>query len=353
MRRLSANERGKGCFAPATDHHGIAARTGNGDAAPPRNAVAVRTRSLRRGLRAEGRWRRSLRGRQILPPNRVDELFFPHPRSIWRPGRARTRHGRPAEWKIGLVIRARACCRRNWKRRPPTLLGRGKSLKGAVGPRLRDPHFFTRPATPSSARQGAIATIRGRPDWGAGRWSTQATPEGVEGAAAPRRDGRDVVVKASGVGYPDDLLLRPRVMAHGRRPARRLRVFWDVDAAPRHWPRACTAAAAIMSCGRSSACARPWCEKKKNLNKGRRGEPSSSWVVPHMAGPVRTVGVVAAYSGPSAAAGLRADLNKRTSTPTRICPVSLAGEVRAGHPSSVLRQPPAATARTRVERVLP
>jgi len=53
-----------------------------------------------------------------------------------------------------------------------------------------------------------------------------ATPEGVEGAAA-RAATADVVVKASGVGYADDLLL-DRVMAHAAPQA--LRVFWDVDA---------------------------------------------------------------------------------------------------------------------------
>jgi len=53
-----------------------------------------------------------------------------------------------------------------------------------------------------------------------------ATPGGVEEVAA-RAALADVVVKASGVGYADDLLL-DRVMAHAAPHA--LRVFWDVDA---------------------------------------------------------------------------------------------------------------------------
>ena len=53
-----------------------------------------------------------------------------------------------------------------------------------------------------------------------------ATPQGVEGAALAA-GAADVVIKASGVGYADDLLL-DRVMAHAAPQA--LRIFWDVDA---------------------------------------------------------------------------------------------------------------------------
>ncbi|MGR3480260.1 CgeB family protein [Salipiger marinus] len=53
-----------------------------------------------------------------------------------------------------------------------------------------------------------------------------ATPEGLE-TAARQAAAADIVVKASGVGYADDLLLE-RVMTHAAPHA--LRVFWDVDA---------------------------------------------------------------------------------------------------------------------------
>ena len=53
-----------------------------------------------------------------------------------------------------------------------------------------------------------------------------ATSDGVEDVAA-RAAAADVVVKASGVGYADDLLL-DRVMSHAAPHA--LRLFWDVDA---------------------------------------------------------------------------------------------------------------------------
>ncbi len=53
-----------------------------------------------------------------------------------------------------------------------------------------------------------------------------ATPEGVQDVAA-RAAAADIVVKASGVGYADDLLL-DGVMAEAAPHA--LRVFWDVDA---------------------------------------------------------------------------------------------------------------------------
>lgn len=63
------------------------------------------------------------------------------------------------------------------------------------------------------------------PDWAqVNVWP--ATPEGLAAAAAQAADA-DIVVKASGVGYADDQILR-QVMAAARPDA--LRIFWDVDA---------------------------------------------------------------------------------------------------------------------------
>jgi spore maturation protein CgeB len=63
------------------------------------------------------------------------------------------------------------------------------------------------------------------PDWArVNVWP--ATPEGLRDAAA-RAAEADIVVKASGVGYADDVLLQ-QVMDNARPGA--LRIFWDVDA---------------------------------------------------------------------------------------------------------------------------